>query len=384
LRINDASTADDKIKKKETIPMSEGDAQDTLIAELETAVRTGSAEARVTKLRQVTDLFLAGSGSLSDEQVRVFDDVMCRLTARIETKVLTELSQRLAPVDNAPTETIKQLAWDDEITVAGPVLTTSKRLSTADLTEIAQVRGQAHLVAISKREHLEAAVTDVLLERGEHEVVHTLATNSGARFSDAGYTTLVGKAESDETLSEIVGLRRDIPLRLLRDLLARATEAVRAKLMELVPPERRDEFAQILSAVSKAVAGSDKDDKYVQIERDMKVMHRAGQLHDAAVCDFAESGRLPQVIVAIALLAASKIEVISEILNGVRNDAVLVPCKAAGLSWTTAEAILRNRHGNQFISGKILDLAKSDYQRLSVETAQKTLRFLQVRATVAA
>jgi uncharacterized protein (DUF2336 family) len=364
--------------------MGEADTQDTLIVELEAAVRSGSAEARVTKLRQVTDLFLAGSSTLTDEQVRVFDDVMCRLTARIEAKVLSELGQRLAPVDNAPIDTIKQLAWHDAIAVAGPVLTTSKRLTTNDLTQIAQARGQAHLAAISKREHLETAVTDVLLERGDRQVVHNLATNSGAKFSEGGYTVLVQKAEDDEALSEIVGSRRDIPARLLRELLARATEAVRSKLMELVPPERREELAQIISAISNAVTGSNKDDKFAQVEKDIKAMKAAGRLHDAAVCDFAKAGRFPQVIVAIAMLASSKIEVVSEILNGVRNDAVLVPCKAAGLTWATTEVILRNRHGNQPMPEKILELARNDYQRLSVETAQKTLRFLQVRATVAA
>jgi hypothetical protein len=33
-------------------------------------------------------------------------------------------------------------------------------------------------------------------------------------------------------------------------------------------------------------------------------------------------------------------------------------------------------------SQQIIELAKKDYARLSVETAQKTLRFMQVRATV--
>jgi uncharacterized protein (DUF2336 family) len=364
--------------------MPEADNQSTLIAELETAVRSGSAEARVTKLRQVTDLFLAGSSSMTDEQIKVFDDVMCRLTARIETKVLSELGQRLAPVDNAPIETIKQLAWNDAITVAGPVLATSKRLTTTDLTKIAQVRGQAHLVAISKRDSLETAVTDVLLERGDREVVHNLASNSGAQFSDKGYTVLVGKTENDEILSELVGSRRDFPVRLLRELLARATEAVRAKLLDLVPAERREQFAKILAAISNEMAEANKDNKYVQIEKDIKALKATGHLHDTTVGGFAQARRLPQVIVAIAIMASSKIDVIAEILNGVRNDAVLVPCKAAGLSWATTEAILRNRREDQPVPPKVLELARNDFQRLSVETAQKTLRFLQVRATVVA
>src|SRR6202000_3017520 len=97
------------------------------------------------------------------------------------------------------------------INVAGPVLTASKRLTTSDLTEIAQVRGQAHLVAISRRESLETEVTDILVERGNREVLQTLATNSGAQFSDRGYDVIVEKADGDDLLSEALVSRRDIP-----------------------------------------------------------------------------------------------------------------------------------------------------------------------------
>jgi uncharacterized protein (DUF2336 family) len=277
-------------------------------------------------------------------------------------------------------ETIKQLAWNETIAVAGQVLTVSRRLTTDDLTEIARVRGQAHLVAISKREMLETPVTDVLLRRGDREVIQTLATNAGARFSDTGYAALVEKADGDEILSEAVGAREDIPPRLLRDLLARATDAVRAKLLALLPPEKREQLSQIISTLSNAMKGATRDGKYVEAEKTVQRLQQQGRLTDETIQGFAREGHLLEVIVAVAVLTSSKIDVISEVLTGVRNDAVLVPCKAADLSWQTVETVLRTR--NQPISEQIVELAKSDYKRLSVETAQKTLRFLQVRATV--
>lgn len=356
--------------------------QETLIAELEAAVRSGSSEVRVNKLRQVTALFLDGSTSLAEEQIKVFDDVLCRLMARIETQALAELGQCLAPVDNAPTETIRRLAWNESIVVAEPVLTGSKRLSTTDLTGIAQVRGQAHLVAISKRESLETAVTDILVERGDQQVLHTLAKNAGARFSDMGYAALVEKADGDEILAEAVGSRRDIPVRLLRDLLARATEAVRARLLALIPPEQREQLTKILSTISATISGANKDNRYSNAERAIQSLQKAGRLNEKTIRDFAAAGQMPQVIVGLAVLTSSKIDVIAEILTGIRNDAVLVPCKAAGLGWETVETILHNRLRPKPIAPEVLNLAKSDFQQLSVQTAQKTLRFLQVRATV--
>ena len=55
----------------------------SIIAELEDAVRGGSSAKRVETLRQVTDLFLNDGDRLSDDQVKVFDDVLCLLIARV-------------------------------------------------------------------------------------------------------------------------------------------------------------------------------------------------------------------------------------------------------------------------------------------------------------
>src|SRR5258708_25061505 len=103
----------------------------SIIAELEDAVRGGSSAKRVETLRQVTDLFLHDGGRLNDDQVKVFDDVLCLLIARVESKARAELGHRLAPVDYAPLEVIQHLARDEEITVAGSVLAQSSRLGTS-------------------------------------------------------------------------------------------------------------------------------------------------------------------------------------------------------------------------------------------------------------
>ena len=65
----------------------------SIIAELEDAVRGGSSAKRVETLRQVTDLFLNDGERLNDDQVKVFDDVLCLLIARVETRAKAELLQ---------------------------------------------------------------------------------------------------------------------------------------------------------------------------------------------------------------------------------------------------------------------------------------------------
>jgi uncharacterized protein (DUF2336 family) len=200
----------------------------SIVAELEDAVTTGSAQKRVETLRVVTRLFLLNAERFSDGQVKVFNDMLCLLTGRVETRARAELSARLSPVDYAPFEVIQQLARDKEIAVAGSVLALSSRLRTSDLLEIASTRGQDHLLAIVGRTNLPEAVSDLIVVRGEPRVIRKLANNARVRFSDAGYSGLIARAVGDCELAEILGLRADLPVEFLRDLLRR----VRLRLMD--------------------------------------------------------------------------------------------------------------------------------------------------------
>jgi uncharacterized protein (DUF2336 family) len=136
------------------------------------------------------------------------------------------MSRTLAPISNAPTALMRKLARDEDIEVAGPVLAESKRLEDADLVEVAKTRGQAHLAAIAGRSNIGEAVTDVLVRRGDHDVVRNVADNQSAKLSEGGFSALVRRAEGDGDLAEKVGQRLDIPPHLFRDLLVRATAVV--------------------------------------------------------------------------------------------------------------------------------------------------------------
>jgi uncharacterized protein (DUF2336 family) len=352
----------------------------SLIDELERAVKDGSPEHRTNTLRQVTDLFLHDANRLSDEQIEVFDDVLCLIAERIEKTALVDLAKRLTPIDNAPTRTIISLASHDEIAVAAPVLTGSRRLATNDLVEIARAKGQTHLLAISERTALEPAVTDILLDRGDRKVVATVATNAGARFSQLGFTRLVEKSAGDDALAEIVGSRSDISLALLRDLLQRATDAVKAKIIALLPPERRDEIEQVVARIAKGISRTTEHD-YSYAESRIESLESSGMLNEDALLTFVRRSQQDELIVALARLSSSPIKTIAPLLTGHRNDAVLIPCKAADLQWTTVEAILRDRLPNQKVSDEIISLARDDYSKLAKATAQRALRFMRVRET---
>jgi hypothetical protein len=348
----------------------------SIIAELEDAVRGGSSAKRVDTLRQVTDLFLNDGDRLSDDQVQVFDDVLCLLIARVETRAKAELSRRLAPIDYAPFEVIQHLAWDDEIEVAGTVLAQSSRLGTETLVEIASRKGQDHLLAISGRPDLPSAVTDVIVDRGEGRVIRKLANNASASFSEEGYSAIVARAENDDELIEILGLRVDLPAKFLRDLLRRAKEAVRDRLLAIAPPSIREEIRQILNAIAGEAPARRRS--YGVAEELVKLMKGLNELDDAAVYSFAEAGKFNEVTVSLAVLNDMPLDMMGRLMEGPRNDLILIPCRSAKLNWPTVESILRNRPIEYPIDEPTLEIAQRDFRKLSMETAQRTVRFWQL------
>jgi Uncharacterised protein conserved in bacteria (DUF2336) len=348
----------------------------SIIDELEEAVRSGSSAKRVSTLRQVTDLFLHDGERLSEDQVKVFDDVLCHLVARVETRVKAELGARLAPLEYAPSGVIEQLAWDDEIAVAGTVLASSSHLTTSTLVEIAKSKGQNHLLAISGRTNLPAAVTDVIVDRGERNVIRKLADNASACFSDTGYKGMVAHAEADDELTEILGLRIDLPVQFLRDLLQRATEAVRARLAQIAPAELQEEIQRVLNTIANKARGEHPPRDFSRAEGVVKRMKGLNELNDTAFIRFAEAKRFDEVAASLAILNNSApTDMMARLLEGLRIDLILIPCKSGRLGWAAVEAILCHRPVKHRIDEATLKLALKDYGKLSAETAERTLRF---------
>ncbi|HET9714588.1 MAG TPA: DUF2336 domain-containing protein [Pseudolabrys sp.] len=352
----------------------------SVIDELEHVLAVGPGERRTEILRRVTDLFIGNADNFDPPQIAVFDDVLARLIREVETKALAELGTRLAPIEKAPAGVIRTLAFHDEIEVAAPVISQSPQLTDADLVRIAQTKGQGHLSAMSERRRLAAAVTDILIQRGETNIVRKLSKNAGARFSEKGYVTLATRAERDEDLAENLGLRLDMPPELLQTLMAKATETVRARLLAIAPPESRSAIQEVLSSVSeeflrKATAPRDFSRAIALIDK----MQGEYKLNEAAIAEFATTGKYEELLVGLARVSGASVELIERVMQNVRYDGVLVACKAAEFRWPTFMAVLKARWAAAEIPANDLNKARADFLKLSVPTARRMLRFWLVR-----
>ncbi len=366
------------------------DADLSIFDEVETSISIGSAEKRLETIKRVTDLFLSSTGSLNSEQIDLFDDVLERLIKTIEIRAiadvsariaLAEMSVQLAPIAQAPPSVIRRLARNDEITVAGPVLTESPRLSTEDLVEIAEAKGEQHLLAISGRWWLKEVITDALLARQYPAVSRRIVNNPGARVSAAGFAIVIAQAESDPELAVETGIRVDLPSGLRHQLLRNATEAVRSRLLSRAPPHI---FEEIRSAIATVSAGVNREMSkvrdFVAAKRLVALLKDSGELNEAALLGFAKQRKYEETVAALAELSQSTIEIIRPLMQSLRDDGVLIPCKVAELSWETVSAVLESRFASGSMGPHELARARGQFAALTPESARRLLRFWQVRS----
>jgi uncharacterized protein (DUF2336 family) len=357
--------------------------------EVEAAVAAGSTQKCADMAGHVTALFLASAGRFNHEQTELFSNVFERLINTIELRAiadisariaLAELSSQLAPVPQAPASVMRRLARNDEISVAGPVLTESARLSNDDLIEIAQTKSEKHLLAIAGRWWLQEVVTDALLARRFPSVSRRLVDNPGTRVSPAGFAMIVGQAVSDPELAIATGIRSDLPSDLRSQLLRHATEAVRSRLLSRAPPYL---FEDIQAAIAVASAGADREMAEARDFAGAKVaaarLKKEGRLNEASLLGLAKQKKYEATITVLAELSQTSVQLVRPLMQSLRSDGILVPCRVAGVGWETVSAILDCRFSTGVTAADELARLKGQFIGLTTENAQRTLRLWMVR-----
>jgi len=354
--------------------------QTSLIDDLERALAGGSNAQRIDMLSRITDLFMAGANRYSVEQVDLFDEVIAKLATAIEAKARAKLSIRLADVPTAPAGVVRMLAFDDDIEVARPVLRQSERLDENDLLANANSKSQDHLAAISERRSLPEAITDVLVTRGDREVVHSVAKNAGARFSDAGFRMLVKRSSNDDALAMHVGVRRDLPRQHFLRLLEQASATVRTRLAA----ENPDASAAVEGVLTEVVGGIRTETRkvsshYADAAKVVEDLKRAGRLGEAEVYKFAREGHFEEATVALSMLCGIELDAVERALHDRGHEIALILAKLAGFSSTTAKALLLLKTADRGISAQDLNTALRTYEKLQPDTARRVLGFYRTR-----
>src|ERR1700733_5316524 len=310
----------------------------SLIPGLEEIVNHGDPKRRAEAARRITELFLQGAANLRPEHVELFDGILIGLVPHTEMSARSDLAERLSLLANAPRALVGQLAREDELSIAGPLLRRSPVIDENALIEIARVRGQGHLLAMSERPALSPNLTDVIVRRGDREVVRRAAGNSGALFSPSGYSTLIKRASQDGVLTLTVG-----------EISGFAE-----------PVESRRDFAPA--------------------QRKILALHEAGELNESALLGFAKAYKYEESVAALSALSGVKIATLDRLITGDRYDPILIVGKVVGLEWPTVRALILLRMGPHRVAAPAdIARARGNLGRLLPSTGGRGVSFWQTR-----
>ena len=352
----------------------------SLVPGLDDILRHRDPRRRATAVRQISELLLQGADRFSVEHLNLFDDVLMRLVSDGDFELRGELAERLAPLANGPPRLIHQLARDEDIRIAGPVLSRSALIDDDALVELARHRGQPHLLAIARRAALIAPVTDVIVRRGDRDVVRALADNAGAEFSAGGYSALIRRAEHDGMLALAVGRRADLAPPLLKDLLACSVDVVRRQLFETATPAQRLSINRALTELSGATTLPVIRRDFAPAQRVILALAGAGQLNEAALLGFAKAHSYEEAVAALSAMSRLRIATLDRLVGGDKNDPLLIIGRSLGLDWQTVRALIAMRLGpGRVVPALEIEDARQNYQRLAQSTAQRVLGFWRSR-----
>jgi uncharacterized protein (DUF2336 family) len=346
----------------------------SLLLDLESAMSSRDIQQRATVLQRVTDLFISAANDA--EQIALFDDVFLQLAQQVEATARAKLACRLADVNTAPNRIIQSLAQDHVIDVAEPVLARSTQVSEESLILVAKTRSQAHLLSIAGRSPVQEPVSDVLVNRGDVDVLRRLSANLDARFSEEGFAGLATRGAKDGEIAENMANRCDVPPRIYRLLLAQATDAVRARLLKDASPEQYRIICEAMDEVCREFNQALKLEFSAEARRCVYEAYQNNRLNEDVLAEFARTKMFAETVISLAVLTLTPVETVEHQMVSGRMSGLLVLCKSNNYKWGTAKAVICAGHER---SSSDIEKARHEYYALSVRSAARALRFVGAR-----
>jgi uncharacterized protein (DUF2336 family) len=355
----------------------------SLIPGLDDIVKRGDPRRRGEIAHAISQLFFQDAENLRPDVIDLFDNLLIDLVPHAELASRVDLAERFSRLNNAPRRLVSELARENEIAVAGPVLRHSPVLDDAALVEIARLKGQGHLLAMSERPTLSAVITDVLVERGDRDVVRRAAGNSGAEFSPGSYSELIKRAAQDGVLTLRIGQRSDLSGENLKQLLDGTLDVIRRRLSSVVNPVRQVEITRAMAAIEEATLPPGPRRDFSGAQRTVLALHRGGHLGESALFGFAKAYKYEEAIASLSAMSGVRLSVLDRLITGDRYDPILVLGRVLNVSWPTVRALILMWHGpNRTPADADLEQARANFTRLMPTTAERVVNFWRNRQTI--
>lgn len=345
--------------------------------------REPSSEKRRALMREVTDLFFDHKETVSETESDHFGHILSAVSAEMDAEVRKELAHRFAPEKDTPRQLLHKLA-NDEIDIAEPVLRQSPALDDAELKKVIASGRQQHMRAISGRERLSTAVTSDLVHKGDDATLVKLAGNEGAEFDRASMQTMVNRSEHVPALQAPLVERKDMPVDLMNEMYDFAEEKVRKRIMQRNAEIPEAELSKALHMARERASGTPperpKGWRTAQVE--MMNLHKTGTLDGRKLLHLERSHERMKFIHGLSVLSHIDYDTIHRTLDRSDMEAFALICRSLDfdMSLFVTLAVMVDKSG-KYDMAKTQELGQL-YNAVPVETAQRTIRFWQLRQKV--
>lgn len=340
--------------------------------------REPSGDKRRELLREVTDLFLEQPEKLSGAEVDHFSGIMGKVAYELEMEVRMDLAERLAKANAAPPDLIKRLA-NDQIEVAGPILTESGVLRNSDLIDIVKRHSHEHHMAISVRNSVSEDVADMLVDKGSDEVLVSLARNDGAILSRRAMEVMTRRSELVEELQEPLIMREDVPADLKHQMFLHVSKALRQHIMLSIENLDESEVDRLLEETRDKIEGQGDESAMSPAEKFIDRKDRLKQLSPTLLVQLLRQGKIAEFVAGIARLARMDLQMAHRITFDDGGETLAVVCKAIGIDRTTFSDLLLLTNVDSSRSREDRDALLGVYTRITPEAAQRAMRFWRTR-----
>jgi len=343
--------------------------------------REDSSEGRQKLLHEITDMFMSEPEALSETEVNYFGDIMGKIALDVETKVRQHLAETIAAVPNAPHDLVHSLA-NDQIEVAMPVLAESTVLTDDDLVDIVGKHSQEHMQAISQRATVSESVTDALVEKGDDNVLGTLAENQGARFSRGGMETMVERAEVNEDLNSKLIKRRDVPDDLNQEMFWRVSWAMREQILATNSGMSEEQIEALMAETEEWFVAQQSAENPTPAEKFINRKEKMSQLDAGLLLNLMRQNKVPEVVAGLARLAKLDSETARQIVFDPSGEKLVIVCRALELDRDVFWEICDLANFDDQRSPEDMENLLGVYERITPQSAQRALRFLRTRISV--
>ncbi|NQU59498.1 MAG: DUF2336 domain-containing protein [Rhodospirillales bacterium] len=341
--------------------------------------KEASSEGRQELLREVTEMFMVEPDALSEKEVKYFGDIMGKLAFEVEMKFRQHLSETMANVAAAPLDLVKKLA-NDEIEVARPILTLSGVLQEADLLEIIKQCGQDHLQAMSRRESVSETLSDAIVEKGNDDVLGTLAANPGAELSENAMETMVVRSEGGNgSLQEALVTRDGLPPELLKKMAHHVSDALRQHIVDQGIDLKMNEVDQLLAEAEDWMGAEAGGESSSPAEKFILRKEKLNQLNPQLLVKLMLEGKQAEFIAGVSRLAKIDLATARQAIADESGEKLAVVCRALDFDSNMFSQLvdLLDSKGKRDIGDK--KILVGVYGRITAESAQRAMRFLRTR-----